>query len=177
MSVDILRRNLGTSGLQTRHSLHSQQPRQSRQFWAADCAITLIPSGNLVIFFSLSMQSPVLGWRNRESLQAGATVSAISAIFGKSAFYAISAISAVSAMSADILRRNLGNFGLQVWHSLHSQQPRQSRHFWAAVSAVTLFPSGNLVFFFCLSMQSRILGRQFWQSWQSWATVSAISQG
>ena len=51
-------------------------------------------------------------------------------------------------MSADILRRNLGNFGVQIWHSLHSQQPRQSRNFWAAVSAVTFFPSGNLVIFF-----------------------------
>ena len=48
----------------------------------------------------------------------------------------------ISVAISTILVRTFGNLAQKI---RHSHQPRHSRHFWAAVSAVTLIPSGNLV--------------------------------
>ena len=141
----ILARIFRNLGLKIRYS---QQPRQSRHFWAAVSPVPANPSGNLVRFFNLSMQSSILVLQYRRSRQSRAKISAISAILPLSAFSSISAISEVSTISAHNLRLNLGSLCLKIRHSLHFQQPRRSRHFWAAVSAVTVIPSGTSSFFY-----------------------------
>ena len=156
MSADNLRCNLNNLGDDFRQSRTENSALPATRAISAFLGYNLCspgsPVGKLVSFFSLNVQSPLLGRQNRESPQSRATVSAILAILPLSAFLASPATAAVSTRLADIL----GNLCLQVRPFHHSQQPRQSQHFWESNSAVPAIPSGKLVSFFSLSVQSPI---------------------
>ena len=188
MSAGNLRCNLGNFVLQIRHSLHSQQPRQSQQFWAADWAIMLITSGNLVIFFSLSLQSPILGRQYRQSqqsLQSRHFRPAILSFFQSqhAIIYSCPAISALSAISGENFGDlgNLANICILVnlsnlcsLRNVGRHSPSQSWQIRSAKSALSSLPATSAI--------SAILGRSLcsnvipvWQPHQFFLSQLAIT--
>ena len=161
----ILLRNFRNLGLKVRHP---QQPRQSRNFWAAVSAILAIPAGNLVNFSISACNHPFsagnignTGNLGRQSRRSRQSCHYLHSRQSQQSWHSLQCRPAISVAISTILVRTFGKLGLKI---RHSQQPHQSRHFWAAISAV---PSGKLVNFFSLSVQSHIFGRQSRESRQS----------